>query len=188
MKLPEQLLSNIIFSSREETVIADSKPDHPIFSSFVITSGVKSNISYKVRQDLKDISHANNLEIVTKTMFDRGLIMIQSLLLHFKLKMGLNFTLLIKIIHSQHFIKHFFTTYMIQPIFIAPMSLSVLDIPVLPVLLIPTIHQLILRTNYIQHLKLPSGFVFLVFYLQLLRQNFNGRDCISDSFSNPKAT
>lgn len=72
----------------KKPVTADSQPYHPIFSSFIITSGVKSNVSYKVRQNSKDTSHANNIETLTKTI----LIMIQMFLFHFKFKVGLNFT------------------------------------------------------------------------------------------------
>lgn len=105
----------------KKPVTADSQPYHPIFSSFIITSGVKSNVSYKVRQNSKDTSHANNIETLTKTI----LIMIQMFLFHFKFKVGLHFTFLIKVFLLSSPSKHFFTTFGRQLIFIFPRSLSV---------------------------------------------------------------
>lgn len=117
-------------------------------------------------------------KFLQRPFFDRGLIMTQILLLHFKLKVGLHFTLLIKIIFSQCVISTLLYNLKDLGYFHLPMPLSVSALVILSVLLIPTVHQLIVHSNYIQLLKLSHCFMFLALYLQLSRRNFNDRDCV----------
>ena len=88
IKLSEQLLYTVIFNSREKPDITDSKPYHPIIFSFIIISGVKWNIRYKVRQDSPDSSHAKQGKIFTETIFWQRLNYDPNFAITFQIKSG----------------------------------------------------------------------------------------------------